>query len=160
NIIHRDIKPANLILGPGQRVQILDMGLARIIEENSKSRTLTGLHTSMGTVDFMAPEQALDMKKADARSDVYSLGCTLYFLIRGEIMFAKAQSTQRMMAHQQQQPPSLCEDRTDVPLQLDAVYQRMVAKRPEDRYQTVAAALNDLQRCLSGRPVEKAAKTE
>jgi serine/threonine protein kinase len=157
NVIHRDIKPANLIVGPTQKVQILDLGLARIIEENNKRISLTGIQTSMGTVDFMAPEQALEMKKADARSDIYSLGCTLYYIIRGDVMYAGAPSTQRMMAHQQQMPPSLCEGRPDVPLKLDAVYQRMVAKRPDDRYQTMNAVLTDLQRCLGGGgPADKA----
>jgi serine/threonine protein kinase len=152
NVIHRDIKPANLILGPKNRVQILDMGLARMTDHPGKSVQLTSVDTSMGTIDFMAPEQALELKKADARSDVYSLGCTLYFLIRGDVMFAGAPSTQRMMAHQQQCPPSLCEGRADVPMKLDAVYQRMVAKRPADRYPNVADAISDLQQCLTAKP--------
>ena len=89
-IIHRDIKPSNLILGPRNRVQILDMGLARIVSDGQgKSINLSGTDTSMGTADFMAPEQALELKHADARSDVYSLGCTLYFLIRGDVMWSE-----------------------------------------------------------------------
>lgn len=157
NIIHRDIKPSNLILGPKNRVQILDMGLARIMDSGpAKSVHLTGVDTSMGTVDFMAPEQALELKMADARSDVYSLGCTLYFLIRGDVMFAGAPSTSRMLAHQQKDPPSLSEGRSDVPLRLDAVYQRMVAKRPEDRYATAAEALAELQKCMGSSGVAEA----
>jgi WD40 repeat protein len=151
NIIHRDIKPANLILSAKGRVQILDMGLARIIDEKgAKGNLNTGADISMGTVDFMAPEQALAMKQADARSDMYSLGCTLYYLIRGEVLFNGGAATARMLAHQQKQPPSLCDGRSDVPLQLDAVYQRMVAKAPEDRYQNMTQVLADLQKCLKG----------
>jgi WD40 repeat protein len=151
NIIHRDIKPANLILSAKGRVQILDMGLARILDEKgAKGNLNTGADISMGTVDFMAPEQALAMKKADARSDIYSLGCTLFYLIRGDVMFSGGAATARMLAHQQKQPPSLCDGRSDVPLQLDAVYQRMVAKAPEDRYQTMAQVVADLQKCLKG----------
>jgi WD40 repeat protein len=151
SIVHRDIKPANLILSAKGRVQILDMGLARILDEKgAKGNLNTGADISMGTVDFMAPEQALAMKKADARSDIYSLGCTLYYLIRGDVMFSGGAATARMLAHQQKQPPSLCEGRSDVPLQLDAIYQRMVAKAPEDRYQSMAQVLVDLQKCLKG----------
>ncbi|HLW67982.1 MAG TPA: serine/threonine-protein kinase [Gemmataceae bacterium] len=151
NIIHRDIKPANLILSAKGRVQILDMGLARILDEKgAKGNLNTGADISMGTVDFMAPEQALAMKKADARSDIYSLGCTLYYLIRGDVMFSGGAATARMLAHQQKHPPSLCEGRSDVPLQLDAIFQRMVAKAPEDRYQKTSQLLADLQKCLTG----------
>ncbi|HEV3146159.1 MAG TPA: serine/threonine-protein kinase [Gemmataceae bacterium] len=151
SIVHRDIKPANLIVGSKGRVQILDMGLARILDEKTAKGNLnTGADISMGTVDFMAPEQALAMKRADARSDIYSLGCTLYFLIRGEVMFNGGAATARMLSHQQKQAPSLCDGRNDVPLQLDAIYQRMVAKAPEDRYQNMSQVLADLQKCLKG----------
>src|SRR5262249_15882388 len=151
NIVHRDIKPANLIVNAKGRVQILDMGLARILDEKgAKANLNTGADISMGTVDFMAPEQALAMKTADARSDIYSLGCTLYYLIRGDVMFSGGAATARMLAHQQKQPPSLCEGRSDVPLQLDAVYQRMVAKDPGDRYQSMAQLVVDFQKTLTG----------
>jgi hypothetical protein len=156
-IIHRDIKPANLILGPKNRVQILDMGLACITNDHSARKAkLTGINTSLGTADFMAPEQALHLKQADARSDVYSLGCVLHFLLSGGVMFAGSPATARMLAHQQKQPPSVGEDRSDVPLMLDAVFQRMVAKLPEERYATMAEALTDLQQCLQSRGIAPA----
>jgi tRNA A-37 threonylcarbamoyl transferase component Bud32 len=148
-IIHRDIKPANLILGPKNRVRILDMGLACIANDHAaRKANLTGVETSLGTADFMAPEQAQQLKKADARSDVYSLGCVLHFLLSGEVMFPGSATMARLLAHQQKQPPSLCEGRSDVPLKLDAVFQRMVAKLPADRYATMAEALADLEECM------------
>ena len=149
-IIHRDIKPSNLILGQGNRLQILDMGLARIMDDGTgKSVNLTAVNTSMGTADFMAPEQAIDLRVADARSDIYSLGCTLYFLIRGQVMFADAKPTARLMAHQQSPAPVLNAGRNDVPLELDRIFQRMVAKKPEERYQKITDVIADLQR-MSG----------
>ncbi|MFL5340090.1 MAG: protein kinase domain-containing protein [Gemmataceae bacterium] len=157
-IIHRDIKPSNLILGPRNHVQILDMGLARFIGDGqNKSINLSGTDTSMGTADFMAPEQAIELKSADARSDIYSLGCTLYFLICGDVMWASAPATTRLMSHQKTPAPSLCEGRKDVPLGLDAVFHRMVAKRPEDRYQKMAEVVAELQRCLGGKSAQDTA---
>src|SRR5262245_13717871 len=148
-IIHRDIKPANLILGPKNRVRILDMGLACLADEQANRKDqLTAVDTSLGTADFMAPEQALEMRHADGRSDVYSLGCVLYFLLHGKVLFTGVPIMARVLAHQQKQPESLCEGRADVPLKLDAVYQRMLAKDPEDRYASMAEALADLEACL------------
>jgi tRNA A-37 threonylcarbamoyl transferase component Bud32 len=157
-IIHRDIKPANLILGPKNRVRILDMGLACIAnEEAARKAGVTGVDTSLGTADFMAPEQAQQLKRADARSDIYSLGCVLHFLLSGKVMFAGTSLTARLLAHQQKEPPSLCESRSDVPLKLDAVYQRMVAKLAADRYESMAEALAGLEECMQSGGAAKSA---
>lgn len=141
-VIHRDIKPSNLLLSNDATVKILDMGLARL--HNGKEgdySTQTG--AVMGTIDFMAPEQADDSKLADRRSDIYSLGCTLYFLLTGKPIYGGS-SIQKVMAHREKPIPSLPE----VPEALQAVFRRMVAKKPEDRYQSmkeVVDALLELQ---------------
>jgi len=151
-VIHRDIKPSNLILAGDGTVKILDMGLARFdesaaIRKAAADEGLTGTGHIMGTAEFMAPEQAEDTRHADHRSDVYSLGCTLYRLLTGEPVYGGATPIQVFLAHRNSPIPSLREQRDDVPEKLDAIFQKMVAKAPEDRYQTVLTLLAELADC-------------
>ena len=150
-VIHRDIKPANLLLDGKGTVKILDMGLARIEESPAQHAAteddLTNTGCMMGTVDFMSPEQAENSKSADHRSDIYSLGCTLYCLVSGKPPFAKGTAMTRFLAHREQPAPSLTEVPDDVPDELDIVYQKMVAKRPEDRYQSMSEVVAALEHC-------------
>ncbi|MBL7040433.1 MAG: protein kinase [Pirellulaceae bacterium] len=152
-VVHRDIKPANLLLDKEGTIKILDMGLAlmsRSIKTANDETTdqLTSGGLILGTCDYIAPEQADDSHAADHRSDIYSLGCTLYRLLTGELPY-KADSVVRvLLAHRQAPIPSLCEVRSSVPPQLDAVFQKMVAKEPEDRYQAATEVITDLQACL------------
>lgn len=142
-VIHRDIKPSNILRDGNDRVKILDLGLARIDTEELEN--LTATNTTMGTVDFMAPEQAIDAKRADARSDIYSLGVTLWFLLTGRSMYERDTITARLLAHQTAPIPSLRSDCPFVCEQLDAIFRRMVAKSPTDRYASMDEVIYELR---------------
>jgi serine/threonine protein kinase len=149
-IIHRDIKPGNLMLDRGGTVRVLDLGLARIIDaSNPFSKTATGRLTQsgtyMGTVDYMAPEQAEDPHGVDHRADIYSLGCTLYFLLTGRVPFLGRTILKRLLAHQEHAAPSLRAIRPEVPPALEAAYQKMMAKRPEERPASMTEVIALLQ---------------
>ena len=153
-LIHRDIKPANLLLDRDGTVKILDMGLARFereLEEATAARSLTQDGQVMGTLDYMAPEQAVDTHTADARADVYSLGCTLYYLLTGESVYIGRTMASKFLAHREEPVPSLRTRRDDVPEGLDAVFGRMLAKRPEERQQSMTDLLVELESCCADR---------
>ena len=140
-MIHRDIKPANLLLTPAGQVKVLDFGLARRVEnEGEESSTLTETGTVMGTPDFLAPEQIRDSHRVDTRADLYSLGCTLYFLIAGGVPFPGGTLGLKLVRHQTDEPEPIEAIRPEVPASLAAIVQKLMAKRPEDRYQTPAEA--------------------
>ncbi len=146
-VIHRDIKPANLLLDKTGTVKILDMGLARIesgIDTPAQSE-LTGTGTVMGTVDYMAPEQALSTRHADAKADIYSLGISLYYLIAGRAAYDGETLMAKLLAHREQPIPSLQDAQTTVPKQLEAVFKKMVAKKTEDRYQSMSEVIEALE---------------
>lgn len=147
-VVHRDVKPANLLLGGDGTVKVLDLGLAQVRASQQTQ--------AVGTPDFMAPEAALDPSKADARSDIYALGCTLWFLLTGKPLFEGSTIIQKVLAHREQPVPSLCKARPDVPDALDAVFRKMVAKKPADRFGSAAevvTALRAVQQRRSRRAV-------
>ncbi|HEX5272204.1 MAG TPA: serine/threonine-protein kinase, partial [Gemmataceae bacterium] len=136
-MIHRDVKPHNLMLTPDGTIKVLDFGLARLAAESATLvGGMTGQGALLGTVDYLAPEQADDARRADIRSDVYSLGCTLYHLLAGRPPFPQGTVVQKIMAHTNRQPTPLRELRADLPPGLPEVVGRMMAKSPEDRQQT------------------------
>jgi hypothetical protein len=108
---------------------------------------------AMGTPDYIAPEQAKDARSADVRADIYSLGCTLYFLLTGRVPFPDGTTLQKFIAHLEQTPRPVREVRPDVPAELEAVLARMMAKKPADRYQQPLDAANALTQFLPGTPV-------
>jgi eukaryotic-like serine/threonine-protein kinase len=154
-MVHRDIKPANLLLqrfGPqaAERrctVKILDFGLARLSdpgEADGPDTIPTRPNVIMGTPDYVAPEQARDLHSADIRADLYSLGCTLYFLLTGRVPFPGGSSLEKLVRHMSLEPVPVEQLRPEVPPGVAAIVRRLLAKRPADRFQTpaeLAAAL-------------------
>ena len=158
-IYHRDIKPSNLMLDSNGTVKILDLGLARMekeadvlfgLAETDPGLTIPG--GMMGTVSFMPPEQAVDASAADHRSDIYSLGCTFYFLLTGTPPYSGATLMECVAAHREHPIPQLRDVWPETPPYLDSMLQRMLAKEPEDRYQSINALLDDLKACRAAVP--------
>jgi len=145
-IVHRDIKPSNLMLTPQGQVKLLDLGLAQLAASESQAtdatRTQAGL--LLGTPDYIAPEQAQDASRADARSDLYSLGCTWYYLLTGRPPFAGNSAIEKLRAHALEPPPCLLDSRPEVPPATAAMLEMLLAKRPEDRYQSADELSDDL----------------
>ncbi len=160
-VIHRDIKPANLLLDSEGVVKILDMGLARIESDaDAPTRTeLTGTGAVMGTVDYMAPEQAMSTKNADARADIYSLGCSLFYLLTGKPTFEGETVTAKLIGHQSQPIPDLRKCCPEATPELEAVFHKMMAKKVADRYQTMADLIADLEQLNVGQQTSTTLQT-
>lgn len=135
-LVHRDMKPANLVRDAQGVIKILDMGVARITNKDEVSLTLAGDQGVLGTVDYLSPEQALDSHNVDARADIYSLGCSLYYLLTGSPPYPKGSQAQRLLCHQVSPPPDARELREDCPTELAELVQKLMAKKPDDRVQT------------------------
>jgi serine/threonine protein kinase len=146
-LVHRDIKPSNLLLSvDGVQIKVLDMGLARLQFDRGDDRVkaLTQMGAVMGTPDYIAPEQVIDSHRVDIRADIYSLGCTFYQLLTGQVPFPGKSLPQKLDQHLRVPPRPLESLRPDLPVAIVPVVRKMMAKRPEERYQVpaeVAAAL-------------------
>jgi len=159
-MVHRDIKPHNLLLisaaehtsNATDRVKILDMGLARLDADTDgdASSSMTQEGAVMGTPDYIAPEQGCDSHNVDTRADLYSLGCTLHFLLTGQPPFSGGTLMEKLIKHQQQTPAPVRQLRSDVPPAVEAIVARLLAKRPEQRYQTPAELAAALAAAMSG----------
>jgi serine/threonine-protein kinase len=148
-LVHRDIKPANLMLTTeGNLLKILDMGLARLEwfhkDDLSMSTMSRQKAAMMGSPDYLSPEQALDPEQVDIRADIYSLGCTFYFLLTGQVPFPGGSLAQKLMQHQSQEPEPVDQLRRDVPAGLIPILRKMLAKKPDDRFRTPAALVVSL----------------
>ncbi len=153
-VIHRDVKPGNLMVvraGPREPwvVRILDFGLARFESDSECRGRLTQLGHIVGTVDYIAPEQAENARTADTRSDIYSLGCSLFYLLTGHPPFPGDDLVEKVTARLREEAPPIRAVRGDVPAGLERVLMRMLARDPARRYQTpaeVVAALTPFAR--------------
>jgi serine/threonine protein kinase len=137
-MVHRDIKPSNLMLArQGNRavVKVLDFGLAKVSREVPADGTLTYEGQMLGTPDFIAPEQSVDARSADIRADIYSLGCTLYYLLTGRPPFQGTSLYDVLQAHHSREALPLNLARPEVPVELAALVAKMMAKEPERRFQ-------------------------
>ena len=155
-VVHRDIKPSNILLTRRHGrllVKVADLGLARGGVEEETRVTTDG--STVGTVDYMAPEQARDSRAADIRSDIYSLGCSLYHMLSGAPPFADGSLVERVVKHARAEPPDLRTVNPAVTDDLWAVCRRMLEKKPAQRYQSPAELLVDLEN-LSLPPAETA----
>jgi serine/threonine protein kinase len=168
-LVHRDIKPANLLvagvqLGKSEKnpaeafggvVKILDMGMALLhgVDKDSVHGMPDG--GLMGTPDYMAPEQALDFRQVDIRADLYSLGCTFYYLLTGRPPFDEYPLMRKMMMHQTGTVRPVWELRSTIPLEIDAVVQKLLAKKPQDRYQTPGELVDALNAYLAEKGIKR-----
>jgi serine/threonine-protein kinase len=144
-LIHRDIKPANLLVTKRGRIKVADLGLALQLDEEDERVTRDG--TTVGTVDYMAPEQARDSRGATVKSDIYSLGCTFYYLLTGIPPFVGGDIAEKLRHHATSRPPELQTFVPEAPVELADLLSRMMAKKPEARfpdYNTLLAALEAL----------------
>jgi hypothetical protein len=169
-IVHRDVKPSNFLLtrirhaeargerrgsrgdwqarpsslssSPSRLVKLIDLGLARDVCDDEMRLTRAGF--MVGTVDYIAPEQARDGRLADFRSDIYSLGCTFYHMLAGRPPFSEGTIPERVIKHTEAPPPDIRLFHPNLSDGVASVLQRMLAKKPEDRYQDLRAVLGDL----------------
>src|SRR5260370_1398370 len=147
-LVHRDVKPSNLMLTPSGQVKVLDLGLARLLNESVEGGQITSRGQFLGTIDYVAPEQCEDSHGVDIRADIYSLGCTLYHLLAGHPPFAAPRYSsvfQKLKAHAEALVPPMREHRPDVPEALASALERMLAKDRKDRFASPADVVATLQ---------------
>lgn len=154
-LVHRDVKPANLMRDLTGCIKVADLGLARLAEEDDdpmQETSITAEGLMAGTIDYMAPEQGVDADGVDGRADIYSLGCTLFYLLTGRPVFETKAPVKRLLAHRIDPPPKLHQVNPQASPELDAIFQRAVAKQPDQRYATMDQLIDALDQCEHRRP--------
>ncbi|MEO2049861.1 MAG: serine/threonine-protein kinase, partial [Pirellulales bacterium] len=135
DVVHRDIKPSNVLISKSGRAKLVDMGLARLHQVENSQEDLTATGVTLGTFDYISPEQARDPRNADVRSDLYSLGCTIYFMLTAEPPFPEGTVLQKLLQHQGDKPPDPKGLRPDLPESICTITKKLLSKNPADRYQ-------------------------
>ena len=142
-MVHRDIKPSNILVTADGRAKLVDMGLARLRME-SEREDLTASGVTLGTFDYISPEQARDPRIADVRSDLYSLGCTFYFMLTGRPPFPEGTLLQKLLSHSSEPPADPRLIRPDLDEQIVRIIEKLLAKQPRDRYQQPNELIGEL----------------
>jgi len=135
DVIHRDIKPSNVLITPDGKAKLVDMGLARLNQVAQADNDLTASGVTLGTFDYISPEQARDPRSADVRSDLYSLGCSFFYMLTGRPPFPEGTVLQKLLQHQADVPPDARTLRPDLPVEVTWILNRLLAKNPAQRYQ-------------------------
>lgn len=153
-VVHRDIKPSNIIVTSQGRTKLIDLGLARLrAVEGQGDLTATGV--TLGTFDYIAPEQARDPRNADELSDIYSLGCTFFFMLTGQPPYPEGTVLQKLLQHQGDEPPDVRQFRPELPIEVAMVLRKMMAKDRRRRYQSardLSVALRGLAAMIGVNP--------
>jgi serine/threonine-protein kinase len=160
-VVHRDLKSDNIMLMEAQNgsdwAKVLDFGIAKIKEPvGVTDPALTAPNLIIGTPQYMSPEQCSQASEIDSRSDIYSLGIITYEMLTGHVPFTGESPTAIMMKHLQEPPPSVLEERDDLPPQVGMVITSALAKRPEDRFQSAGELSDALGEAAAGQKPEKA----
>ena len=134
-VVHRDIKPSNIVITPEGKAKIVDMGLARNLDSRSTNGQLTQSGVTLGTFDYISPEQAIEPRSADCRSDLYSLGCTFYHVMTGRTPVPEGTAAKKLHCHEHVAPLDPRELNPAIPDELAAILGKMMAKDPNNRYQ-------------------------
>ncbi|MDR2115435.1 MAG: serine/threonine protein kinase [Planctomycetaceae bacterium] len=143
-VVHRDVKPSNILITREGRAKLIDMGLARLLDPSESKEDLTASGVTLGTFDYISPEQARDPRNADIRSDIYSLGCTFFFMLSGRPPFPEGTVLQKLLQHQGDEPPDIRVFQPNIPAEVALLIQKMMAKDPRQRFQTPAALIESL----------------
>jgi len=155
-VVHRDVKPSNVLVTHEGRAKVIDLGLARIQNVEQADSDLTASGVTLGTFDYISPEQARDPRSVDVRSDIYSLGCTFFFMLIGRPPFPEGTVLQKLLQHQGDEPPDVRQFRPDLPEEVLPILRKMLAKNPAHRYQTpleLIEPLEELAGYIGLRPV-------
>ena len=150
-IVHRDVKPSNLLLTEARQIKVLDLGLGVLMEADDASQFATADGIAVGTVDYMSPEQARGLE-VDGRSDLYSLGCSMYHLMTGKLAFPGESPIERMGRRISGRPVPILEAKPDLPPALAKVVEKLLANKPQDRFQTAQETAEALQAVIRPKP--------